>query len=99
MANRVAGMVRRAESAELPETRSWIASAFSLAEDVAYVGLGAILAVSALALLVGAAVTFVRMVAGGELGMQIVPLLDRLLLVLMIVEILYTVQVSFREHT
>jgi uncharacterized membrane protein (DUF373 family) len=29
----------------------------------------------------------------------IISLLDRLLLVLMIVELLYTVQVSFREHT
>ncbi len=30
--------------------------------------------------------------------MSVVPLLDRVLLILMIVEILYTVQVSFREH-
>ena len=30
---------------------------------------------------------------------NIVPLLDRILLILLVVELLYTVQVSFREHT
>ena len=30
---------------------------------------------------------------------NIVPLLDRSLLILLVVELLYTVQVSFREHT
>ncbi|HUK39614.1 MAG TPA: phosphate-starvation-inducible PsiE family protein [Candidatus Acidoferrales bacterium] len=34
-----------------------------------------------------------------NLGDKIVGLLDQVLLILMIVEILYTVQVSFREHT
>ena len=35
----------------------------------------------------------------GTLSQDIVTVLDRILLILMIVEILYTVQVSFREHT
>jgi uncharacterized membrane protein (DUF373 family) len=35
----------------------------------------------------------------GALPSHVVELLDRILLILMIVEILYTVQVSFREHT
>ena len=33
-----------------------------------------------------------------SLTANIVPLLDRLLLILLVVELLYTVQVSFREH-
>ena len=43
-------------------------------------------------------VDFVRHVVAGTLPGTVVELLDRILLILMIVEILYTVQVSFREH-
>ena len=39
-----------------------------------------------------------RTVADGEIAGRLVSILDQLLLVLMIVEILYTVQISFREH-
>jgi uncharacterized membrane protein (DUF373 family) len=35
----------------------------------------------------------------GSLAANIVALLDRILLILLLVELLYTVQVSFREHT
>ncbi|MBM3774222.1 MAG: hypothetical protein FJW37_03580 [Acidobacteria bacterium] len=34
----------------------------------------------------------------GSLAANIVPLLDQILLILLVVELLYTVQVSFREH-
>jgi phosphate starvation-inducible membrane PsiE len=80
------------------EAREWVARAFTRAEDVVYVALGVLLAASAVALLISAAVTFVRTVAGGEIVGGLVGILDQLLLVLMIVEILYTVQISFREH-
>src|SRR5262247_3893089 len=63
-----------------------------------YVALAALLALSALVLLGATAVTLVRSVVGGGLPGSIVGLLDQLLLVLMVVEILYTVHVSFREH-
>src|SRR5499426_2989139 len=63
-----------------------------------YVALAALLALSALVLLGATAVTLVRSVVGGGLPGSIVGLLDQLLLVLLIVELLYTVQVSFREH-
>jgi uncharacterized membrane protein (DUF373 family) len=66
---------------------------------VVYVGLGALLAASALALLGSTAMSFSHDLLHGALPGAIVGLLDRLLLVLMIVELLYTVQVSFREHT
>jgi len=76
----------------------WVARAFTRVEDVVYVGLGLLLAASAVALLVNAGVLFAQMVTEGALAGRFVTVLDQLLLVLMIVEVLYTVQVSFREH-
>jgi uncharacterized membrane protein (DUF373 family) len=78
--------------------REWTARAFTFVEDAVYFGIGVLLAASALALLVATAVMFVRSVLGGVLTAHVVSLLDQVLLVFMIVEILYTVQVSFREH-
>lgn len=63
-----------------------------------YVGVGVLLAASALALLVTSAFGFVQSVLNGALAGRVVDLLDQILLVFMIVEILYTVQISFREH-
>jgi hypothetical protein len=81
------------------DTRGWIARAFTLIEDVVYVGLGVLLAGAALSLLVDGGVQFVRVIgAGNSLQPSVLDLLDRLLLILMIVEVMYTVQVSFREH-
>jgi uncharacterized membrane protein (DUF373 family) len=79
-----------------PELRAWIARAFTATEDVVYVGLGLLLAASALTLLVSAAIDFGQTVVAGKFN--IIGLLDRILLILLIVELLYTVQVSFREH-
>jgi len=70
-------------------TRSLVARAFTWVEDIVYVGLGTLLAASALLLLGSGAVTFTREVAGGVLAGAVIHLL----------ELLYTVQVSFREHT
>jgi uncharacterized membrane protein (DUF373 family) len=57
------------------------------------------LAAAALVLLADGAMTFWRALIGGELPARVIGLLDRILLILMIAEILYTVQVSLREHT
>jgi uncharacterized membrane protein (DUF373 family) len=81
-----------------PEARAWIARAFTAVEDVVYVGLGLLLAGSALVLLATVALDFVRSVIGGTFSTRITSLLDRMLLILLVVELLYTVQVSFREH-
>jgi uncharacterized membrane protein (DUF373 family) len=78
--------------------RTLIAHVFTWIEDIVYIGLGALLAASALALLIQTAVAFSHDLVTGAVPNGIVGLLDRLLLVLMIVELLYTVQVSFREH-
>jgi hypothetical protein len=80
------------------QVREGIARTFTRIEDAVYVGLGVLLAGSAVVLLIAGGVDFVRHVVDGELPDRVVALLDRILLILMIVEILYTVQVSFREH-
>ena len=81
-----------------PAVRERIAQGFTQVEDVLYVGIGVMLAAGALGLLISSGVTFARSVVGGAIGDSIVGLLDQLLLILMMIEILYTVQVSFREH-
>ena len=62
----------------------------------AVLGLGLLLAASALTLLITGSIAFGQSVAAGEA--RTIELLDRILLILLIVELLYTVQVSFREH-
>lgn len=71
---------------------------FGRAEDVVYVALGVLLACTAAALLVSSAILLVQALAHGDPLDAMVLVVDRLLLVLMIVELLYTVQVSFRVH-
>jgi uncharacterized membrane protein (DUF373 family) len=78
--------------------REWISQQFTRVEDVVYVGLGILLAVSAAALLIAGAIAFGRNLFAGSFPSGAIQLLDRILLILMIVELLYTVQVSFREH-
>jgi uncharacterized membrane protein (DUF373 family) len=78
--------------------RGLVARVFSLAEDAVYVGMGVLLAFSAAALLVtGAAALWNATLRGAPLE-AVIGLLDRTLLVLMLVELLYTVRVSFRQH-
>lgn len=69
-------------------------------EDVIFVGLGVLLAGTALYLLVASAGHFFKHLSAFTLtGGAVITLIEELLLVLLVVEILYTVQVSFREHT
>lgn len=79
--------------------RAWAARGFTIVEDVVYLGLGVLLAGASLALLIGGLITFSQHLIGGLLLLNIVPLLDRILLILLVVELLYTVQISFREHS
>ena len=78
--------------------RERIAQGFTQVEDILYVGIGVVLAAGAVGLLINAAVAFARTVGAGGIAGGIVGMLDQLLLILMMIEILYTVQVSFREH-
>jgi uncharacterized membrane protein (DUF373 family) len=79
--------------------RAVVARGFTYVEDTLYVGLGVLLAGAALVLLADGAAMFWRALVGGELPTRVIELLDRILLILMIAEILYTVQVSLREHS
>ena len=72
-----------------------MAQAFARFEDFVYVGLGLLLAYGAGALLITSVAGLFR----GEVQAAILQLLDRSLLILMFVELLYTVQVSFRAHS
>jgi uncharacterized membrane protein (DUF373 family) len=83
---------------EEKETRQWVARGFTIVEDIVYVGLGLLLAGSSIILLGGGVVMFVQNLMAGTLAGNIVGLLDRILLILLVVELMYTVQVSFREH-
>lgn len=90
---------REQSKESLEPKRVWVARTFTLVEDVVYLGLGLLLAGSSITLLIGGLITFGQHLVGGSLGSNIVPLLDRILLILLVVELLYTVQVSFREHS
>lgn len=82
-----------------PDLREKISSVFTRVEDVTYVGLGVLLAVSALFLLLAAAWTLIEGLSLSGLAKDLtVEVVDQILLVLLIIEILSTVQVSFREH-
>lgn len=82
-----------------PVTRQWIARAFTMVEDIVYVGLGLLLGSCALILLAGGFFDFIKDLTSNAFSLRAVGLLDRILLILLVVELLYTVQVSFREHT
>jgi hypothetical protein len=79
-----------------PAVHAWIARAFTATEDVVYIGLGLLLAGSALALLVTGVIDFGRSVVAGKIS--IIDLINKFLLILIIGELLNTVQVSLHEH-
>jgi uncharacterized membrane protein (DUF373 family) len=83
---------------EIHPVRQSVVRALSLVEDAVYVGLGIVLAVTAIALLSATLKTVGYSLWNRSLTGQITNVLDQILLVLLIVELLYTVQVSFREH-
>lgn len=87
-----------AQDTPLEGARKRIVQGLSLVEDVVYAGLGILLAIAAFALLVTALKNVATALWNHSFSGQLVMLLDEILLVLLIIELLYTVQVSFREH-
>jgi uncharacterized membrane protein (DUF373 family) len=77
--------------------RAWIARGYSLVEDLVYVGLGLLLAALVLWLLGAGYAQLVRSF-GHPLPDAAMAMLDQILLILLVVELLYTVQVSFRAR-
>ncbi|HYH00027.1 MAG TPA: phosphate-starvation-inducible PsiE family protein [Terriglobales bacterium] len=90
-------VVEQRNRANHPARRRFLMGLSSV-EDTVYVGLGVLLSVTAVALLVNALYSLVSAVAHRALDEHIVGLLDQMLLILLVVELLYTVQVSFRER-
>ncbi len=78
--------------------RRAVSAGFSAVQDVVYVALGVLLSVAAAILLVQGGLAIAQAASGGAGPRAVVTVLDRILLALMIAELLYTVQVSFREH-
>jgi uncharacterized membrane protein (DUF373 family) len=78
--------------------RQAVVQTLSSVEDIVYVGLGLLLTIAALTLLVIGLKSMVAALWNRALGGQIVNLLDQILLILLVIELLYTVQVSFRER-
>jgi hypothetical protein len=76
-----------------------VAHLFTYVEDAAYLSLGVLLTGCGAVVLFSGAAAFWESIRGGASIPELVLVLDRLLLVLMIVELLYTVKVSYREHT
>jgi len=78
--------------------RQAVVQTLSSVEDLVYVGLGLLLTIAALTLLVTTLKSVALALWNHALGGQVVNLLDQILLILLVIELLYTVQVSFREH-
>jgi uncharacterized membrane protein (DUF373 family) len=70
----------------------------SSVEDLVYVGLGLLLSIIAVTMLVIALKSVALGLWTRSLGGQAVNILDQILLILLVIELLYTVQVSFRER-
>ncbi|GEJ57792.1 phosphate-starvation-inducible PsiE family protein [Anaeromyxobacter diazotrophicus] len=85
------------ETASERGVRKAVSTGFSAVQDFVYVALGVLLSVAAGLLLVQAAVAILAAAQARDVR-AVVNVLDRVLLALMIAELLYTVQVSFREH-
>ena len=68
--------------------RHWLSLGFNFVEDAVYVGLGLLLAGVASALLIAEIIYFVQYLLNGQLSENIVMLLDRILLIIIFVEVL-----------
>ena len=79
--------------------REFVAQGFAAVEDIVYLGLGLLLAITAGALLFASIKNLVTVLVQRSLAGQAVAVLDQILLILLVIELLYTVQVSFREHS
>jgi uncharacterized membrane protein (DUF373 family) len=91
-------LVQHAEPGLMQVGRKVIVQGLSYVEDIVYIGLGVLLTIAALTLLAVAVKSAVLALWHHEFLGQAINLLDQILLILLVIELLYTVQVSFREH-
>jgi uncharacterized membrane protein (DUF373 family) len=78
--------------------RQAVVQSLSSVEDIVYVGLGLLLTIVALTLLIIALKSVGLGLWNRALGGHVVNILDQILLILLVIELLYTVQVSFHER-
>jgi uncharacterized membrane protein (DUF373 family) len=83
----------------IPRLGAWASQVFVRIEIVTYMVLGVLLALAALVGIGGAGVTLWGALLGRGNQDLLVLAIDRLLFVLMVIEILHTVRVSFRSGT
>ncbi|MFQ5880994.1 MAG: phosphate-starvation-inducible PsiE family protein [Candidatus Methylomirabilales bacterium] len=84
--------------AKVYDTRDRFFRWLGLGEDGIYLVAGGLLAATAVFLLISTAGIFLEATKVGNLRVQAIEVLDSLLLVLMLVEILYTIRISVRGH-
>ena len=73
-------------------------SAFEWVEDAIYILIGLLLTATAILLIVNSVTALVEYDYDASLVQWVVEVLDKILLLLMVIEILYTVRVSLLEH-
>lgn len=79
--------------------RVFSSGSLSLVEVGIYSALGVILALTALFAIVTSTLTLWEGLTAGDTAKTVLEVIDRLLVVLMLVEILHTVRISIRSHT
>lgn len=72
---------------------------FELGEDIVYIAIGVLLFITAVLLLVYSVSGILHHISDSDHVRAALHVLDRMLLTLMIVEILYTVRVSIKSHS
>ena len=78
---------------------SFLDRLLSRAENGIYLAIGGLLIVAAATLLVKAVMEYARVFGSDDVSREALRMLDKLLLVLMMVELLHTVRVSLRAHS
>ena len=79
--------------------RDAINSFFELSENIIYVVIALFLLITSLFLIYNIILTFLHFNSTNDFLRWIVEVLDQILLMLMVIEILYTVRVSFTQHS
>lgn len=79
-------------------TKQTIDSVFETIEDIIYIIIGLLIIATAAFLIFETIITIVHYPGTDNVIRWVVEVLDKLLLLLMVIEILYTVRISFKEH-
>jgi hypothetical protein len=95
---RITIIVAEEHETRVHRVRGFVVQALTTVEDVVYVALGILLAIAAFTLLFLAVKRFAGEMFAGALAGQVIGLLEQILLILLVIELLYTVRVSYHAH-